>query len=153
MSGTLLAGNNGSSNGHQRNIGNFGSLIQSTSSIESKGYVYDDPLGCVCQFDNENSSDEEDNDFAPKAANFSGEGNSDKVLNKSSSTDEEDEEDMAPVIDLFTGNFSENNFVDDDAPVKEESSDSNVGWANFADFDTFELDDTESLNVTAESPS
>ena len=151
LSGGLLIGNNGSGNGQERNIGNFGSLIQSNSSIESKGYVYDDPLGCVCQFDNENSSDEEDNDFAPKAANFSEEENDiSKVLNKSSSTDEDDEDDMAPVLDLFTGNFSES-FSNNSASAQEESSGSNIGWANFADFDAFELDDTESFNAHAES--
>ena len=130
-SGTLT-GNEGS-NGHIRNIGNFGSLIQSNScSTESKGYVYDDPLGSICQFEHGDSSDEEDMDFAPKAANFDKEA-SKKSLSKSNSTDEEDS--APPVLDLFTGNFAENFTNDHSQPSTEQESSTDITWANFANFD------------------
>jgi hypothetical protein len=128
-------GEDGSSNRPERNIGNFGSLIHSSNAIESKGYVYDDPLGCVCAFENDDSSDEDDGDTMKKPASLSKEENGVGSLNKSSSTDEEDEDDMAPVLDLFTGNFSENFSGETSQSQRENSHSNEYGWANFADFE------------------
>jgi hypothetical protein len=140
VGGGILSGSESSANSQERNIGNFGSLIQSNYTIKTKGYVYDDPLGTVCQFEKDDSSDEEDIDFAPKSANF--EENGTAGIYRSSSTDEDDE-DMAPVLDLFTGNFADNFTNDNDNCDGSNSNGDDVGWANFANFDdAFAVDDS-----------
>ena len=147
MTNGTLTGNEGS-NGHARNIGNFGSLIQSSScSTESKGYVYDDPLGCVCQFENGDSSDEEDTDFAPKAGDKVIEK---KSLSKSNSTDDEDL--APPVLDLFTGNFAVNFTNDQSEPSTEQVSSPDITWANFANFDDIAFEEeATTLSATAKN--
>ncbi|KAL3801930.1 hypothetical protein HJC23_010274 [Cyclotella cryptica] len=142
IGGGMRLGSEENMNVQERNIGNFGSLIQSNSSLGTKEYVYDDPLGRVRPFENDDSSDEDDMAFPPNSSNVcKGSSEFNKTsLNKSGSTDEdeeeEDDDDIPRVMDLFTGNFSDN-FADN--PPAEGFNSDDVGWANFDD--AFALDD------------
>jgi hypothetical protein len=154
IGGGMLVGCQESLNGQERNIGNFGSLIHSsTNAIGSKEYIYDDPLGQMRPFDNDDSSDEDDTHFTATISKESVDSNSGRI-NRSCSTDEEDDEDSPRVMDLFTGNFADNNVAGNpftnDSRTQEDNTDE--GWANFANFeDAFTLDDATA--TTTESPS
>ncbi|KAL7485220.1 hypothetical protein ACHAW6_010821 [Cyclotella cf. meneghiniana] len=141
IGGGMLMASEETAKVQERNIGNFGSLIKSGNSFGCKEYVYDDPLGQVRPFENDDSSDEDDMAVSSNSLNDS-KGSSEfnkATLRKSGSTDEDedDDEDIPRVMDLFTGNFSDN-FAEN--PLSDDPNSDDVGWANFDD--AFALDDT-----------
>ena len=111
----------------------FGSVIPSAKGFND--YVYDDPLGVVHPFDNEDENDRnlergsEDDDIMSDAMVVPrGKGAESTSSDESSVNDgNDDDDDDVPVMDLFAGNVA----FDEDGHCSYQSD----GWANFDSFD------------------
>ena len=161
----------GQSRGHNRcralskesNVGhNFGSVIPTTT--EFKDYVYDDPLGGVHAFDNEdddgenveNGGSEDGNNIMSDAmVVIKDEKETDSTSSDESSVEEDqgddDEDDDVPVMDLFAGNVP---FENGGISLSHVETDGDGGWANFDSLDA-DLSQTKgeaSKNSNGEDP-
>ena len=129
----------------ESNLGhNFGSVIPSTTGF--KDYIYDDPLGGVHPFDNEDESDrnldkgsEDDDIMSDAMVQVPRDDKETESTSSDESSVEDDNDDDGyddvPVMDLFAGNVAFGN-------------DENSGWANFDSFDAdpSQKDDNPSKN-------
>jgi len=130
----------------ESNLGhNFGSVISSTTGF--KDYIYDDPLGGVHPFDNEDDYDRnldkgsEDDDImsdamvVPRDDKETESTSSDESSVEDDNDDDDGDDDDVPVMDLFAGNVAFGN------------DGNGEGWANFDSFDadpSSQKDDTPS---------
>lgn len=131
----------------ESNLGhNFGSVISSTTGF--KDYIYDDPLGGVHPFDNEDDYDRnldkgsEDDDImsdamvVPRDDKETESTSSDESSVEDDNDDDDGDDDDVPVMDLFAGNVAFGN------------DGNGEGWANFDSFDadpSSQKDDTTPL--------
>ncbi|KAL7447274.1 hypothetical protein ACHAXM_010870 [Skeletonema potamos] len=135
----------------ESNLGhNFGSVIPSATGF--KDYIYDDPLGGVHPFDNDDEFDRnldkgsEDEDIMSDAmvvprGDKETESTSSDESSVDGDNDDDGDDDDVPVMDLFAGNVPFGNDGNGDGD-----------WANFASFDAdpSHQDDNPSKNSNGE---